>query len=230
MQCTLNFSGIPKKPVLKFLKQFPGKETKTSFEEFRCLIGESTVTLYGSGKLLIQGSDCEKVKERILEAVEVEEGLVLGIDETGRGEGFGPFVVAAVLAEPGKMRELRDSKKVKDLKGKRKIVEENAVATAVFSVPSQELSSLHEKGINLNEIEARAINAFFDFFKALDKGVEVVVDGNPLKGCRKEISFIVKGDDLNPVVGAASVLAKSERENSKDRGKRLGWGNWGKKG
>jgi len=228
MQCVLNFSGEENKALKLFLEKFeqfrPG-----AHEEMRCRSGSSVLTLYSSGKLLIQGSDCERVKLEILEGVDLGKGLVLGIDETGRGEGFGPFVIAAVLAAPQSMRELRDSKKVRDIEAKRRIVEEKALAIGVFSVSSKELSELHEKGISLNRIEANAINALHGFFGGIAKA-ETIVDGSPLKGCAKGVSFQVKGDDLNPVVGAASVVAKSARDSSEDRGKRRDWGNWGVKG
>ena len=228
MQYMLNFSKEEKNEILKFLQTFPKEETKTSFEEFRCKIGKSTVTLYTSGKLLLQGDDCEKARDLVLENVEVENELVLGIDETGRGEDFGPFVIVAVLARPNAMRELRDSKKVKNLDEKAKLVEKNAEGIGVFSVSSEELVEFREKGMNLNAIEAKAINELCDFFKNTGK-VKIIVDGSPLKGCKERIEFLVKGDDLNPVVGAASIVAKSVRDASEDRGKRKGWGTWSKK-
>ncbi|MDP2973670.1 MAG: hypothetical protein Q8N60_01330, partial [Candidatus Diapherotrites archaeon] len=208
---------------LSFLRNFPAKETKTPFELFRCSIGQSTVTLYTSGKLVAQGNDCGKAKEKILDAAGLEKEVVLGIDETGRGESFGAFVIAAVLADSSKMRELRDSKKVSNIEGKRKIVERNALAIAVFKIEAKQLDELRGEGINLNQIEVRAINAFADFFWASDKKIKILVDGSPLKGSRQGIQFIVKGDDKNAVIGAASVVAKSEREKS-GKEKRLSWG------
>lgn len=228
MQCVLNFSGGENKALKLFLEKFeqlkPG-----AHEEMRCRSGKSTLTLYSSGKLLVQGPDCERIKLEILESVDLGSELVVGVDETGRGEGFGPFVIAAVLATPKKMRELRDSKKTRDLKKKLGIVKGNAEAIVVASVSSKELSELHEKGISLNEIEARVINAIHGFFRKQGIKALFVVDGLPLKGCAEEIVFQVKGDDLNPVVGAASIVAKSARDSSKDRGKRKDWGKWGRK-
>ncbi len=229
MQCMLNFSGEDTKELVKFLKKFPGKEAATSFELLRCEIGESKVTLYESGKLLIQGRDCERVKEKVLQAVKFDDAEILGVDEAGRGESFGPFVVAGVLARPSAMRELRDSKKVKGVEEKREIVEERAGGIAVLSVGSKELWELHEKGITLNDIEAAAINIWHGLLKESGEKFRVVVDGKPLKNCNKDVQFLVKGDDLNPVIGAASVIAKSVRLNSKDDGKREGWGGWGKR-
>ena len=224
MQCMLNFSKEEKQKVLLSLKNFPEKETKTKFEEFRCAIGESTVTLYSTGKLLIQGDDCKTVKEKVLENIGLEGEQVLGIDETGRGEDFGPFVIAAVLADSSKLRELRDSKKVKNIEEKRKIVEENSDAIAVVSISAEHLDSLRKNGVNLNRIEASAINAMVSLFNVVSGKPRVVVDGKPLKGCLPGIEFVVKADDLNPVVGAASIIAKSERTKG-DKTKRKFWGN-----
>ncbi len=228
MQCVLNFSEN-KKEVQEFLKGFSCLETKSQYELLRCKSGKSVVTLYKSGKVLIQGEDYEKIKERILTGIEVKDEVVLGIDETGRGEDFGPFVVAGVLAKPGSLRELRDSKKVKDIERKMKLVKENALGIAVISFSAEELSTMHEAGKNLNEIEAKAIGEICSFFKEKAGNVKVVVDGSPIKGCPKEVVFLIKGDDLNPVVGAASVIAKNVRDTSEDNRKRSGWGTWSKK-
>jgi len=227
MQCSLNFSQ-DKEPVLKFLNEFPGLESKSQHELLRCKIGESTATLYKSGKLLILGEGCEKAKELVLKIVKKDEGTIVGIDETGRGEGFGPFVVAGVLGKASALREIRDSKKTKNIERALAVVEAMAQGIAVTSFSSEELSSMHEAGKSLNEIEARAIHEICSFFGKRAGKARVVVDGSPIKGCPKGVEFLVKGDDLNPVIGAASVVAKAYREMSPDKGKRRNWGKWGK--
>ena len=228
MQCSLNFSQ-DKEPVLKFLKEFPSLESKSKHELLRCRIGESTATFYRSGKLLIQGEGCEKAREIVLKAVEKDGEAIVGIDETGRGESTGPFVVAGVLGKVSSLRELRDSKKTKNIEKALAVVEANAQGIAVASFSSEELSSMHEAGKSLNEIEARAIHEICSFFGKHAAKAKIVVDGSPIKGCPKEVEFLVKGDDLNPVVGAASVVAKAYREMSPDKGKRRNWGKWQEK-
>jgi len=229
MQCTLNFSQ-EKEHVLKFLSQFAKLGEKSGYELFRCKIGESTATFYKSGKLLVQGNDCEKAKQIILKAVEKGGEAVIGVDEAGRGESFGQFVVAGVLGKASVLRELRDSKKTKNLERALALVEANAQGIAVVQFSSDELSSLHEAGKSLNEIEAKAIAEICSFFGKRGVKARVVVDGNPIRGVPKNVSFLPKGDDLNPVIGAASVVAKSCREKSGDGGKRRNWGKWGKDG
>lgn len=229
MQCVLNFSKEEKAGVKSFLEQFSRIETKSRYEEYRCKIEESTVTLYTSGKVLVQGEDCEKTKKLILKKGPAAKETILGIDETGRGEDYGPFVVAAVLGTVDSMRELRDSKKTKNIQEKLGLVEENAMATGVAVVSAKELWEFHEKGVNMNQIEAEIINGFVTFFKGIEKNAKIVVDGNPIKGVTKEAGFLVKGDDLNPVVGAASILAKATRDKSGDKEKRKDWGRWQEK-
>jgi ribonuclease HII len=228
MQAVLNFSSQDKGKLVSFLAGLEQLEPG-SHEEIRCRAGKSTLTLYKSGKLLIQGPDFERVKKQVLRAVRLEGEEVLGIDETGRGESFGPFVVAAVLAKPGRLLELRDSKKTRNLEAKARLVEENASGISVFSVSSKQLSEFHKKGVSLNYIEAYIISYWHAFFRDFKKDVKVFVDGSPIKGVPKEVCFVVKGDDLNPVIGAASVIAKQARNSSQDKGEREGWGQWGKK-
>ena len=99
MQSSLNFSPAEKKQVLAFFEKFPSLDLNSRYEEARVEIGNCSVTLYKSGKLLVQGKNSGPVKQNILDSVKTENRLVLGIDETGRGENFGPLVVAGVLGE-----------------------------------------------------------------------------------------------------------------------------------
>ena len=225
MQASLNFSDNIR-DTLEFLKKFPRLETKSSHELLRCKIGEATVTMFKSGKLLVQGKGFEKAKGIILKGLEKKEKAIIGIDETGRGESFAPFVVAGVLAKASSMREMRDSKKTGSIEKAFKQAEKNAQGIAVFSISAKELFELHEKGKNLNQIEAIAIAEMVSFFRKHEKNAKAIVDGNPIKECPAGIQFLPKGDDLNPVIGAASVVAKYYRDHSKDREKRKNWGNW----
>ena len=69
MQCVLNFSGGKNGPLKLFLGKF--EQLKPGLhEEMRCRSGGSTLSLYSSGKLLIQGPDCGRIKLEILESVD----------------------------------------------------------------------------------------------------------------------------------------------------------------
>ena len=223
MQAVLNFGKHEKAQIIKFLKFFPPVETKSQYEEARCVIGKSTVTLYHTGKVTVQGTDHNEVKRVLLEGLGLNDRLVLGVDETGRGEDSGPFVISAVLGHTNRLRELRDSKKTSNVAAKYDLVTEHSLANLAFSLNSEYVDLLRRKGHNLNEIEARAIDAMAAFFEGLDEKHQLVVDGSPLPVKHKGIEFLVKGDDLEPVVGAASIVAKHLRNLSSDRKKRETW-------
>ncbi len=223
MQAVLNFKDEEKKDVKDFLEKFPREKKGSKFEEVRCKINGCAVTLYSSGKLLIQGKNSEKVKEKILNGLQLKDELILGIDEVGRGEDFGPFVVAGVLGFTSRLREVRDSKKIKNIGEKTAIVMKNAVDSAVICFSASEIDSMRAKGKNMNEIEAKAINSIIGQIAGKWKEFEIIVDGGSLKGVNKKAKFLVKADDKIPQVSGASVLAKLVRENSADKEIRKSW-------
>jgi ribonuclease HIII len=78
-------------------------------------------TLYSSGKLVIQGADPDLFAARYLglepagapePAAAVLSGPLVGSDETGKGDYFGPLIVAAVRVEPAQARDLARSRVV----------------------------------------------------------------------------------------------------------------------
>ena len=217
----LNFGAKEKAQVKAVMAQYAQKETKTVHEEARCIMGESTVTLYTSGRVTIQGKDAEMVKEKLLAELNLDDELVLGIDESGRGESFGSMTLAGVLARKNDMLGLRDSKKVKNFEERVKLITRKALSTVVLTFSAEYIDELRKKGFNLNDIEAHAINVIAGMQK--DGKVKVRVDGTPLKGVEKGIEFLIKGDDLDPVIGAASILAKYARDTSGDDADRKTW-------
>lgn len=225
MQAVLNFGRHEKEKVKGFLSGFPEQKTKNAFEEKRAEIGNYVVTLYSSGKVVVQGKEIEKTKELLLKTLSFQGKTVLGIDESGRGELHGCLVVAGVLGEESRLRELRDSKKTRDIAGKQETIDNNAKAVASFVFSPELIDETRKKGITVNELEAIAIDAIAVAFKKIEKNLEVIVDGKPLKEVKENVNFVVKADDSNAVVGAASVKAKFLRETSKNREKRKSWKN-----
>ncbi len=132
-----------------------------------------------------------------------------GVDEAGRGSLAGPVTAAAViLGKNFKGKNLDDSKKLSQSKRLelKKLIEKNALAYSVAFVSSYEI----DKNNILNST-----------FIAMHKSIEglniepdfIVVDGNLFKPYRDlKYKCIVKGDKKYQNIAAASILAKTYRD------------------
>ncbi len=143
------------------------------------------------------------------------EGLVeAGCDEAGRGCLAGSVFAAAVILPPDYENELlNDSKKLTDRKRKqlREIIEHDAVDWAVGIVEPGEIDE-----INILNASILAMHRALDQLKVRPEAV--IVDGNRFKPyCDLPYTTIVKGDGKYLSIAAASILAKTYRDDYMDR-------------
>ena len=135
--------------------------------------------------------------------------LEAGTDEAGRGCLSGPVVAAAViLPENFTHPFLNDSKQLSEKKRAklRPFIEENALAFGVSFVWQEEVDEINVLQASITGMH-RAINAlkFIPEF--------IIVDGNKFKNYKKiPHKTIVKGDSKFQSIAAASVLAKTYRD------------------
>ena len=135
--------------------------------------------------------------------------LEAGTDEAGRGCLSGPVVAAAViLSDDFEHPYLNDSKQISEKKRKelRPFIEEHALAFAVSFVYNDEVDTL-------NVLQA-SITGMHRSIEGLKVQPEfIIVDGNKFKPY-KDIPYqtIVKGDAKYKSIAAASVLAKTYRD------------------
>lgn len=204
--------------------------------------GEGAVaTLYASGKLVVQGSDPALFLARYtdLEAPQAARGTVgggappaadavaridealVGSDETGKGDYFGPLVAAAVCVEPQVAAELAewgvtDSKRLTDDRALRlAALLRQRVEHAVRRLDPADYNAAHDRRRNLNpmlaELHAEAIRA------VAQPGMRVLVDQFANERLMREaLSGLdvrleqAPGAERNVAVAAASVLARAE--------------------
>ena len=136
-----------------------------------------------------------------------------GCDEAGRGCLCGPVCCAAVILPPDfDCPELNDSKKLSEKKrdALRPFIEKNALAWAVVMVEPEEID-------RINILNASIIG----MHRALDllsvRPQHIIVDGNRFKPY-KDIphTTVVKGDGKYMAIAAASILAKTHRDELMD--------------
>lgn len=136
--------------------------------------------------------------------------LEAGTDEAGRGCLSGPVVAAAViLPEDFSHPFLNDSKQLSEKKREevRPFIEENALAFGVSFVWQQEVDE-----INVLQASITGMHRAIDALKIVPEFI--IVDGNKFRNY-KEIPYetIVKGDAKYLSIAAASVLAKTYRDD-----------------
>ncbi|MCD4774114.1 MAG: ribonuclease HII [Bacteroidales bacterium] len=132
-----------------------------------------------------------------------------GCDEAGRGCLAGPvFAAAVILPKNFKNDFLDDSKKLSEKKRNelRKIIEKQAIAWAVASVNNHEIDE-----INILNASILAMHRAIEKLKV--KPGFLLIDGNKFKRYKKiPHECIVKGDGKFLSIAAASVLAKTHRD------------------
>ena len=139
------------------------------------------------------------------------DGLIeAGCDEAGRGCLAGSVYAAAVILPDGYENELlNDSKQLTEKKRYqlREIIERDAVAWAVGIVTPEEIDK-----INILNASILAMHRALDQLKVRPQAV--IVDGNRFKKYGDlPHTTIVKGDGKYLSIAAASILAKTYRDD-----------------
>ena len=137
-----------------------------------------------------------------------------GCDEAGRGCLAGSVYAAAVIFPEGyENEELNDSKQLTDRRRKmlREIIERDAVAWAVGVVTPEEIDR-----INILNASILAMHRALDQLQVRPEAI--IVDGNRFKSYQQlPHTTIVKGDGKYLSIAAASILAKTYRDDYMDK-------------
>lgn len=193
-----------------------------------------SLTLYTSGKLMVQGKGMDEFIRFFLEPEilktftygydKIDCTPRIGVDESGKGDFFGPLVVAGVFADGEKVKELskigvKDSKKLRDvtiIKIAAKI--KKAYPHCIVRINPARYNELYDQFGNLNLLlgwghatviqtlleKTHCSNVIIDKFAA-----EYVVE-NALKKKKQSVTLTQRTqgeEDL--VVAAASIVARA---------------------
>lgn len=135
--------------------------------------------------------------------------IIAGVDEAGRGPLAGPVVAAAVVLQPGAPIDgLADSKQLTDAR-RRALAAEIQRSARAWCIARAEVGEIDR----LNILQATML--------AMQRAVEglalvpelALVDGNRLPALPCEGRAVIKGDQTEPAISAASILAKVSRDD-----------------
>ena len=206
------------------------------------------VVLYESGKLVVQGKGTREFVEFVLEPEILKEARLgyeaelnpemmvarIGVDESGKGDFFGPLCIAGVYVNESVCRALveagvRDSKRISS--DKRIVALAEAIRKApgcvwsVVPVGPESYNRLYGKMGNVNRLlawgHARVIENLLEKGAAMDPSpVRAISDQFAATKATVEKALLAKGRELELVqrhkaesdlaVAAASILARYE--------------------
>lgn len=140
-----------------------------------------------------------------LHKIKIEAGL----DEAGRGCYAGPVVAAAVILPKDFYHPLlNDSKQLSEKQRNflRPVIEKESISFAVAFVNNLEIDA-----INILQASFKAMHLALDKLTAIPQSL--LIDGNRFLPYKEiEHSCIIKGDGIYASIAAASVLAKTYRD------------------
>jgi ribonuclease HII len=151
-------------------------------------------------------------KHILLKSTYHESGVEVGVDEAGRGALAGPVTVAACIMPPGFQHELiRDSKLLNEGQRAeaRKMVLDNVLAYHIEHISIEDIENYNILNATLKGMEICLAEVhkkiMFDF---------ITIDGDQFHGFHG-VPFVcvVGGDNKYVNIAAASILAKTERDN-----------------
>jgi ribonuclease HII len=145
----------------------------------------------------------------MLEAYLHKTIIEAGADEAGRGCYAGPVFAAAVILPKDFYHPLLNDSKLLTEKSRdllRPIIEKESIAYAVASVSNEEIDK-----INILQASYKAMHNAIKKLKTLPE--HLLIDGNRFKPYKTiEHTCIVKGDSKYAAIAAASILAKTYRD------------------
>ncbi len=134
--------------------------------------------------------------------------LIAGVDEAGRGPLAGPVVAAAVILDPEKpIKGLADSKKLSAAQRESLFeqIREHALAWSFARGRVREIDTINILQATFVAMQ-RAVNQL-----KIAPGL-ILVDGNLTPKFPCPAKAIIKGDESEPAISAASIVAKVIRD------------------
>lgn len=136
--------------------------------------------------------------------------VICGVDEAGRGPLAGAVYAAAVILDPERPVDgLRDSKKLAEARREElaAAIKANALAWSIAFCSESEIDTL-----NILQASMLAMRRAVEGLRV--QPTLALVDGNRCPVMKVRAEAVIKGDDKVPAISAASILAKTARDES----------------
>ncbi|WP_422123001.1 ribonuclease HIII [Planococcus sp. X10-3] len=238
---------LPEESLLQIINHYNNKKTaaKAQYVRFTAKLPDTVVTVYNSGKVMFQGAGAEREANRWGQAdssaVKVSGAKgdtlpdnfaklsVLGSDETGTGDFFGPITVAACFV-PADGVELAHELGVKDSKllnddYMRKIAPDlrEAFLHSVLTLKNEKYNKVQAQGWSQGKIKALLHNQALKHVLAKMEPVKpdaILIDQFAERGIyykhikdeeeivRENVLFSTKAEGLHVSVACASIIAR----------------------
>ncbi len=235
---SIKITSVQAESIKEILKNKGCTFDSVQYAMWRAKSNDFQVIFYNSGKLLIQGKNIDNIlielniksKEPKCETSDLMKDceIYIGTDESGKGDFFGPLVIAGVQvnSEIKKFFEqlgIKDSKKLDDKKIKQLASQiKNKSVYSVIVINPLKYNELYSKFNNLNKLlawgHARAIENILEKSPCENALADKFGDETLIKN-----ALMTKGKNINLkqtvraeadiAVAAASILARAEFVN-----------------
>ncbi len=230
-------SGLQSEQIKDFFQKDGAAFDVVQYSVWRAKTANYQAVLYTSGKLLIQGKNVDDIAEKVdnilgikskieqNSLIDTNDEKYIGTDESGKGDFFGPLVVAGVQVNNNCKQKfidlgIKDSKKLdeKNILQLANLIKANAPHAIVVITPVK-YNELYANFKNLNKLlawgHARAIENILEKspcnYALADKFGDESLIKNALmqKGKNIILNQMVRAE-ADIAVAAASVLARAE--------------------
>jgi len=227
---SLLFSRVDVKPL----------ETTNPYEAFRAEHGGYLIIGYLTGKIVANSENARALMAEILPRLlkTLTRSIIIGSDETGKGEWLGPMVVAAVVTSPEQIYELQaqgvmDSKELSlpRIREFARFIRDHHYHTSHVIITPKRFNELFDEfkdeNKTLNDLLAwghsKAIEDLLNSVQKNDEEIRVIIDEfdkikteerlrRVLDMNRIEVVQYPKAEE-NMAVAAASIIARDLRED-----------------
>lgn len=237
---TNKFNTVQSEKIKNFLQSDGALFDTVQYAQWRAKSKDFQAIYYNSGKFLIQGKDVSDISNKIEELLNITTktisnqklvepncgyDLYIGTDESGKGDFFGPLIIAGVQVNEelkNKFTELgiKDSKKLDDnnIKKLSAHIKNSSVHSVIVIMPAK-YNELYAKFKNLNKLlawgHARAIENILEKspceYALSDKfgDEKLIINALLNKGRQIRLDQRVRAES-DIAVAAASIIARAE--------------------